>query len=283
MAVPLSIIILTYNEEKNITQCLDNVLGWAQRVIVVDSMSSDRTLEIANQMGADAYTHAFKDYADQRNWALQNCDVKTEWVLFLDADEALSDDLKNLIEQKLPGVDSFIDGIEVKRRFYWMGRWIKYGAMYPVWLLRLARTEKAHWDARSVNEHMVVEGAVERWETDILHIDCKGVHDWIEKHNQHATLEARELFQNIHQRKQDDFVDFNGSGAQKKRWIRQKIWNRLPIFIRPFLYFFYRYIIRLGFLDGGPGLIYHYLHAFWYRFLIDVKYVELRRKEKENL
>lgn len=276
---PITILILTYNEEENITRCLQNVSGWASQVIVIDSYSSDKTVDIVKSFGVKVYQHKFEDYSKQRNWVLDNVKFKNEWVLFLDADEILSSELKSEISQELPLLPKDVSGIEVKRRFYWMGRWIKHGGTYPVWLLRIAKHKKAKWDSRSVNEHMMVDGKVVRFKNDIIHDNKKSIGDWILKHSRYATLEAEELIKYAKGQK-DTMAKIKGTQTQRKRWLREKIWNRLPLFVRPFLYFFYCYIIKLGSLDGKAGFVYHILHKFWYRFLIDVKYLEMISKKR---
>jgi hypothetical protein len=162
-----------------------------------------------------------------------------------------------------------------------MDRWIKHGGYYPTWILRLFKKDKGFVE-RDINEHYMVTGKVGYMQYDFVDYNHKDLSFWLAKHNKYATYEAEELFK-FYQRKNsgktDEFADLSGSQAQKKRWIREHIWNPLmPPFIRPFIYYFYRYILRLGFLDGKEGLIFHFLHALWFQFLVDAKYFELKRK-----
>ena len=130
-----------------------------------------------------------------------------------------------------------------------------------------------------MNEHLIVNGAVGWLDNDFTDENRKGISDWISKHNDYATREALEL---LHMQPVVDYreieVSFFGSQAARKRWLRYKIWNRLPLLIRPFFYFFYRYILAGGFLDGKQAFVYHVLQGFWYPMLIDIKYLELRGK-----
>jgi len=271
----LAVVILTYNEEANIAQALDSVAGWANQIIILDSLSTDRTLDIARQYGCHIAQHKFEDYAKQRNYALEHLPISSEWVLFLDADEWLPDALKREIST-LIAADPKENGFYMNYRLIWMGRWIRRG-YYPSWILRLFRYDKGRCEDRAVNEHLIVDGATGRLGNDFMHEDRKGVTDWIAKHNGYATREALELF-NTRAAPEYQEIDARlfGTQAQRKRWLRQKVWNRLPPLIRPFFYFFYRYIFRGGFLDGRAAFVFHFLHALWYPLLIDVKYLELK-------
>jgi len=162
-----------------------------------------------------------------------------------------------------------------------MGRWIKYGSYYPIWILRLFKKDKCTVE-REVNEHFNVSGKVGYLKNDFVDNNMKGFNEWLLKHNRYSTYEAEQLIlydKRKAEGKKDNYADLSGSQPQKKRWIRENIWNsKLPPLIRPFIYFFYRYFLRLGFLDGKEGFIYHFLHGLWFPFMIDVKYLELKRK-----
>jgi len=273
MCERLAVIILTYNEELNVAQALRSVCGWANEVFVVDSLSSDRTPEIAQQFNCEIVQHPFTGYAQQRNWALENLPLRSEWVFFLDADEWLSEALKNEITATL-GARPTENGFFVKRRLIWMGRWIKRG-YYPTWLLRLFRRGKGRYEARSLNEHPVVEPPIGFLEHDLIHEDRRDLTYWVEKHNRYASREAEELLKppslgHIPTR-------FWGSQAERKRWLRYRVYNHLPLFTRAFLHFAYRYFLRGGFLDGKEGFVFHFLHGLWYQVLIDAKYLEMTR------
>ena len=210
---------------------------------------------------------------EQRNYALDYLAIGSKWVFFLDADEWLSDELKQEIGD-LFRQDVDESGFYVKRRFIWMGKWVRHG-YYPTWLLRMMRAGKGRWEARSVNEHLVVDGKVGYLNSDIIHEDHRSVSEWIVKHNVYAELEARERFA-LYPRDGQLPARLFGTQAERKRWLRGKVWNHLPPLLRPLLYFTYRFLVRGGFLDGTRAFSYHVLQALWYPMLIDIKYMELR-------
>lgn len=284
--VPLTVVILTKDEEVNIAQALQSVIGWAHDIFILDSGSIDRTCEIAKSFGARVFYRQFDNYANQRNYAIQKLPIETEWMLFLDADEYLSEKLKFEIFEVLSKKETSVDGYYIKYRFYFMGKWIKYGGYYPTYILRLFRRSKASI-SREMNEHVYVEGFTENLKNDFIHNDLKGFSFWLNKHIYYAALEAKELMKSkkMNEFKNEvSFANFWGSQAQRKRWVREHIWNKMmPPLVRPFIYFVYRYIFRLGFLDGRVGLVFHLLHGLFYPLIIDVKYLELKRNDaKEN-
>lgn len=271
----VAVVILTYNEQENIAQALASVVGWANEIFVLDSFSKDRTEVIAKQFSCIFVQNKFENYAKQRNFAVDHLPIRSEWVLFLDADEWLPDTLKQEISE-LVAYSPEENGFFIKWRLIWMGRWIRRG-YYPTWILRLFRHGKARCEDRAVNEHLVVEGKTGRLREDFMHEDRKGVSDWIAKHNGYATREAAELFNSRDAAGYQEIdAKFFGTQAQRKRWLRYKVWNRMPPLIRPFFYFFYRYILTGGFLEGRPAFIYHFLQALWYPLLIDIKYIEMK-------
>lgn len=265
----ITVIIISYNEAPNIPYSLENVMDWAGEVFVLDSYSTDNTAEIAEKAGAEVFYNKFENFYTQRKHALEKLPITKEWVFFLDADEFLTDELKAEISEAVKS-DEF-DAYTFKRRFYWMGKWIKRG-YYPVWLLRLGRKSCVEWDGRPINEHMIcTTGKVGRLEHDFVDYNRKGLTEWIAKHNDYSTREALVLFE-----KDDEKYKFFGSQYERKRWIRKNIWNNLPPVIRPLFYFCYRYFIKLGILDGKEAFVYHFLHAYIYRTLIDFKYLEIK-------
>jgi glycosyltransferase involved in cell wall biosynthesis len=274
----VSVVILTLNEERNLPFAIDSVKGWAEEILVLDSGSTDRTLEIAIEKGCRVFERAFVSYSDQRNHALRQLPVKTEWVFFLDADERLVDELKGEIDARLAS-RPVEDGFVMRRKLLWMGRWIRRG-YFSTWILRLVRRERASCDSRPVNEHLVVEGSVGRLRNAFIHQDRNGVASWARKHVRYAELEADLLRR-----------EFDGSGAgelragkqaARTRWIRSNVWVRIPPVVRPWFYFIYRYVFRGGFLDGTPGFIFHFMQALWFQTLIDAIYLEESVDTKER-
>ncbi len=278
----LAVIILTRNEEENLPQVLGSVAGWCHETFVLDSLSTDRTLDIARKSGCVIAENRFEDYAKQRNYALDHLPITSEWVLFLDADEWLPDATKKEISAVI-ATSPVENGFYINYRLIWMGCWIRRG-YYPSWILRLFRLGKGRCEDRAVNEQIIVEGATGRLRSDFVHQDRKGVTEWIAKHNGYATREAMEL---LRPRSAPGYQEIDarlfGSQAQRKRWLRHTIWNRLPPLVRPFLYFFYRYVLQGGFLDGVAAFVFHFLQALWYPMLIDIKYLELLNDRAHSL
>jgi glycosyltransferase involved in cell wall biosynthesis len=263
----VAVIILTKDEEKNIEYAAGSVAGWAKQVFVFDSFSSDRTLEIARRYGCICLQNPFVNYAQQRNDALRLLPIETEWVLFLDADERCPEELKAEIS-KLLSLSPKENGFFLKYKFIWRERWIRRG-YYPSWILRLCRRKRVSC-SRSFNEYLVIDGKVGYLQSDLIHEDHKGLGAWLAKHRKYAQMEADEL-----RLPPPDAMEMplSGSQAQVKRWVRYRIWNRLPPLIRPSFYFFYRFILRGGILDGPKAWQFHFLQAFWFPMLIDLKYL----------
>jgi glycosyltransferase involved in cell wall biosynthesis len=278
----VAVVVLTYNEEVNLSQALNSVTGWANQTFVLDSLSTDRTMEIARRFDCQIAQNKFENYAKQRNYALNHLPINCEWVFFLDADEWLPEVLKAEIST-LIATRPAENGFHINRRLMWMGRWIRRG-YYPSWVLRLFRYGKGCCEDRAVNEQLIVDGLAGHLHNDFIHEDQKSITEWIAKHNRYATLEAMEL---MNTRSAPGYREIDarlfGTQAQRKRWLRHKIWNRMPPLIRPLFYFFYRYVLAGGFLDGREAFIYHFLQALWLPMLIDVKYLEFLAMRKRTL
>jgi glycosyltransferase involved in cell wall biosynthesis len=277
MKPSISLIVLTKNEAENIRFCLDSVKDLVSEIIVVDSGSTDETVKIVGEYGARVFTNPFKNQAEQFNWALDNTNPQGSWILRLDADEYLLPELKAEILDALETATGEVAGFFLKRRVYFMGRWIRHGGYYPTWILRLFRRGAARSELREMDEHLILinNGQIKYLKNDFVDENHKSLNWWIEKHNQYATREA-EAVKNKHGGVDGDPL---GDPTERKRFYKEKVYGRLPLFIRSFLYFFYRYFLRLGFLDGVRGLIFHILQGFWYRFLVDVKIFENNKND----
>ena len=276
--IPVSVLIITYSEEANIEACLESV-RWATEVFVVDSLSTDRTLEIAESLGAKVNSHPFAGYAQQRNWALENLPFSHDWILMLDADERIPPPLAEEISQVVADNRQDHAGYYIKRRFFFLRRWLKHGGLNPTWILRLFRRDRARFENRPLNEHVVLAGKSGHLSQPFDHQDRRPLSDWISKHNRYADLEAEEFLQEEFQGGYQGTIEvrFWGKQAERKRWIKLKVWNRLPLLLRPFLLFFRNYFFKGGFLDGASGFIYHVLWSFWYPFLVSAKIVERKK------
>jgi len=282
----LSVVILTYNEEVNLPACLESLKGLDCEIFVVDSGSSDATVEIAKAFAARVFEHPFESHARQWNWALQNLPISTDWILGLDADQRLTSELRQELVELFTVDDhrlGAVDGFYVKRRQMFRGRWIRHGGYYPKYLLKLFRRDRVRVDEGDlVDHHFWVNAVTARLKHDLIEENLKeaDLAFWIEKHNRYAALHAQEEWARRNGLlKWPVQPSLFGNADQRVACLKQ-CWYRLPLYIRPFLYFCYRYFLRLGFLDGEQGFIFHFMQGFWYRLLVDVYIDELRRKEK---
>lgn len=280
----LTAIILTKNEENNIKKCINSIKDIAEEILVIDSYSDDNTVKVCEELGAKVHQHKFVSHSDQFNWALDNIDIKSEWILRIDADEELTIELVNELKDRLCKINEKINGIFLKRRRYFLGKWIKHGDVYPERVLRLFRKGTARSEDRIMDEHIVLfSGESICFENDLEDKDTKDLTFWINKHNWYSNKEAEEFLKQYEKNNKIN-IDENlfGSQRERKRWMKNKFYYNVPLFIRPILYFLYRYILRLGFMDGKEGLIYHFMQGFWYRFLVDAKIYEYRRNNYKN-
>lgn len=278
----LSVIILTKNESSNLPFCLQSIQSIGVEIFVVDSGSTDRTIEIAKQAGCQVVHHPFQNQAQQLNWALQNLPITTPWIMRLDADERLTPELVEELKQVLPTTPKEITGYQVKRRVFFMGRWIRHGGYYPTWLLRVWRTGMGSCEQRWMDEHIILSsGKIANLQHDIIDENQKGLSFWTDKHNHYADREVKDLLNLTEE--EDNLLKGNPpSQATQRRWVKKNLYARSPLFIRAFIYFLLRYTIGLGFLDGIQGLIFHFLQGFWYRFLVDAKIYEIRKRQLSN-
>ena len=275
----VAVVVLTYNEEANLPHALSSVAGWADELILVDSGSTDATVEIARQHGCKVFVVPFENYGAQRSAAIGLARDFADWMLFLDADESVPQELKNEIDVILKSA-CHVNGYFVRFRMMWSGKWIRHG-YYPTWILRLVRANKARCEDRSVNERLQVDGATGRLTNDLIHEDHKGIGEWVSKHNRYAVREALEAFE-TERRLLQARGRLLGTPPERSRWLRVEIWDRLPPIARSFVYFGYRYIVRGGFLDGVAGLTFHFMHGLWYPMLIDLQYLELKRSARRQ-
>ena len=279
----LSVQILTHNEEKNIEKCIQSVLPLTDKIFVVDSGSTDKTVDVCKQYNVTVKHRAWTNYAEQLNWGLDNFDFKTNWIMRLDADEELTPGLIEEVKAFVVKPPENVTGVYVKRRVYFMGRWIKHGGYYPTWLLRVFKTGIGRCENLWMDEHIVVsEGKTIEIYQDLIDKNNKDLTFWTDKHNKYSNREVLDIINKIENSESTELsVSLNDGQASSRRWVKDKLYLKFPLFVRPFLYFIYRYFIRLGFLDGKEGLIFHFLQGFWYRFLVDAKYFEYQ-KNKTN-
>ncbi|PSO25964.1 glycosyltransferase family 2 protein [Bradyrhizobium sp. MOS002] len=279
--ISLAVIVLTHNEDKHIARSLQSVRPIASEVFVIDSGSQDRTVDIARREGATVLTHPFVNYAKQFQWALNNAAIQADWVMRLDADEIVEPDLAGALAAKLPLLPPEVTGINLKRKHIFMGRWIRHGGRYPLVLLRVWRRGAAEIEDRWMDEHMVLKsGRAVVIDGGFADCNLNDLTFFTTKHNRYATREAMDvLIEKYGLRVGDVRMTTKSVSAQAaiKRWTKEKIYNRCPFWLSVTGYFLYRYVIRLGFLDGREGLVYHLLQGFWYRFLVGAKVMEYEK------
>jgi glycosyltransferase involved in cell wall biosynthesis len=273
----ITVIILTCYEEIHIRRCIENARRFAEQIFIVDSYSTDQTIALAKELGAEVYQNKWENnYARQLNWALTNLPVQTQWVLRLDADEYLSDELIAEIHAKLPGIGKDVSGIVFKRRHIFMGKWMKRG-IYPVKLLRLFRYGKGMCEQRWMDEHIQTsEGDTVEFAHDFMDDNLNHLGWWTAKHNGYSIREAIDLLDVELGLLPHSDTGVMGEQALAKRKKKLK-YVRAPLFWRSFAYFLYRYFLRLGFTEGKTGFLWHFLQGWWYRTLVDAKIYEIKK------
>ena len=285
MSNSFSVVILTYNEEKNIGACLESLLFLNKEIYIVDSGSTDKTLEICQNYTSNIFDHPFENYGAQRNWALTHLPITSNWILNMDADHRATPELvKELISTFIKPIDAEINGYLVSRRTMFMGKWIKYGGHYPTYHAILFRRGFGQCEDKLYDQHFKVTGKTLLMQSDMIDIITDSLTTFIARHNHWATLEAQYHFEELSKDSENQGVvkaKFFGNPIERRRFIKKRYEN-FPLFVRPVIYYLIRYFIRLGFLDGTEGLIFHFLQGFWFRFLIDAKIYELRKAHKEQ-
>lgn len=272
----LSIIILTFNEEIHIRRCISNCLKLTKNIFVIDSFSTDKTVTISRELGAIVLQHKWENnHAKQLNWGLDNAPIKTNWVLRLDADEYIEDDLINEIKLKLPYESDDTNGIFLKRKVFFLGRWMKNGT-YPVILLRLFKYGKAQCEQRLMDEHIyITEGTTKTYENNFVDYNLNDIGWWLQKHIGYSIKEAAELLNIEYHFTNRSDTKLNGQ-AKNKRSLKYK-YQRQPLFLRAFAYFFYRYVLKGGFMEGIEGFLWNFFQGLWYRILVDLHIWKIKK------
>lgn len=283
----ITAIILTYNEEIHIERCIRSVIPVTDSIFVIDSYSTDNTVALAKNLGAQVVQRRWVNHAEQFDWGISQCRGKSEWLMRIDADEYIESDLQEEIRHVLATESEDLLGIYLKRKVFFNGKWIKCGGCYPQILLRIWRNGYGNVEQRWMDEHIIIPTGSKSIILNGGFVDDnrKGMTFFIHKHNNYATREAVELLNLKYSLYRGGATVLNSDHRQAKvkRLIKEKIYMRLPGGIRVFLYFIYRYIFLLGFLDGKEGLKYHFLQGFWYRYLVDVKISEIERESGGNV
>jgi glycosyltransferase involved in cell wall biosynthesis len=282
--LPVSVLIPALNEEFNLPACLESV-SRADEVFVVDSQSSDRSIEISEQYGANVVQFQFNGRSPKKkNWSLENLPFRNDWVLIVDCDERITPELWDEIAQAIENPE--FQGYYLNRKVFFLGKWIRFGGKYPDWNLRLFRHKVGRYENLStegmqntgdneVHEHVILQGEVGYLKEDMLHIDFRDIYQWLARHNRYSNWEAQVYYNILNGKGDGGTIEANlfGSAVERKRFLK-KIWVHLPF--KPTLRFILFYFLRLGFLDGKAGYTYGRLLSH-YEFNIGVKLLELEQ------
>lgn len=268
----ITAIILTKNEEANIVDCIRSISGIVKKIVVVDSYSNDKTVELARREGAEVYQHAFENYAKQYNYAVEKAMVRTVWTLRIDADERLTEEsaveLDRLCEANML---SNVSGIVLRFKKNLLGKNLYHGGVYPWRKMNCYKTKAGEIEDRFMDEHIILSfGTTIEMKSDSLHYDFKTLEYFISKHNWYSTRETVDYFEQIEKKN-------NLKKTTLKTYLKMNVYYKLPMGLRSHIYYLYRYYLRLGFLDGKEGKIYAFLQAYWYRYLVDAKIYECQK------
>jgi glycosyltransferase involved in cell wall biosynthesis len=287
MTLAISVIVPVKDEEANLEACLQSV-AWADEVFVVDSQSTDRTVEIAEQLGAKVVQFHYQGtWPKKKNWALENLPLRNEWIFIIDADERVTPELRDEMAEMIESEK--MSGFYINRKFMFLGRWIKHCGWYPNWNLRLFKHRLGRYeflgagsdDLRTgdneVHEHVLLKGAAGYSRQNLLHEDYRDLFHWLARHNRYSSWEAS-VYGNLRTDDSLETIDptFSGGPLQRRRFLK-KIFVRMPF--RPTLKFIAMYVLKLGFLDGLPGYYFCRLHSH-HEFNIQAKEFELRQRQK---
>jgi glycosyltransferase involved in cell wall biosynthesis len=273
----ISAIILCYNEEIHLQRCLDSLKGVVREIFIIDSFSTDGTKTIAERNGTHFFENSWVNHSVQFNWALDNCNIDTDWILRLDADEYLTPELQVEIRDNLPKLGVDVSGIELPLKRVFLNKYMKRG-LGEIRMLRIFRKDKARMESRWMDEHIeILEGKTIVFKHSFADHNLNDLGWWTAKHNAYSNREVIELLD-----VEFDFLRNNlnvqlSEQALHKRKLKLK-YVKAPLFLRSFIYFVYRYIFRLGFLDGKEGFLWHFLQGWWYRTLVDAKIYELKKE-----
>lgn len=280
--VTLAAVILTKDESKHIERCLKSLVGVIDDIVVVDCYSSDNTVEIAKSFGARVIQHPWKNYATQLNFGIHECNISADWIWRIDADEYLEGNLGYAVKAYIQTAPDDVNGIYVRKRIDFMGKPLLHGGWYPSYHLKVFRRGHGDCENRWMDEHIRLFDGKSITIEDGNQVDANlnNLSWWTEKHNGYATREMVDMLMmeyGLDAKAEEVIPKFFGTEEQRKRWLKLK-YVKSPLFVRPFLNFFLRYVLKGGFLDGKEGFIWHILQGFWYRMLVDANIYELKKQ-----
>lgn len=280
-AMKLTVLVLTFNEEMHLARCLESILPLTKDIVVVDCFSQDKTVAIAKQYGAKVLEHAWENnHSTQVNWALSQLPADTEWVMRVDADEVLTLKLIEQVKSILPTLGTDVHGVSCIRQIMFQGKLIKHGGVGSNRVMRLFRFGKGKSESRWMDEHIKISGKALHIPEVMVDDNLRSLSWWIDKHNNYASREAVDLLNLKYQfAGMNSVAALNSSSSSigAKRWVKENIYARMPFGLRAWVYYLWRYVLMLGFLDGARGTQFHLLQALWYRSLVDAKVAEVER------
>ena len=277
--IDITVVILTFNEEKHIRRSVESVKHFAKRIVVLDSFSNDNTESICQSLGVDFFQNEWKNYATQFNYALDNTDINTEWIMRLDADEYLDRVLISDIESNVIKSQSH-DGFLVNRVMSFMGKTLRFGGMSNYYMLRIWRAGLGRCEQRWMDEHIILESNnLAKLKGKLVDDNKNSIHWWIDKHNNYSAREAVDSI--FGDRLGKSKIGNTGTTNVIRRKLKM-LYLYMPSGLRAFLYFIYRYIVLLGFLDGRRGFIWCFMQGWWYRSVVDLKIEEIQRYKERR-
>lgn len=269
----IALVIVARDAGTTIARCIMSARTLVKSVLVVDSFSTDDTVDVARREGAVVLQRPFINYSDQRNWASDQIVSDTDWILHLDSDEYLTPELAAEISLRVSEASDDTNGFLMRRRIMFLGREIRHGVLNATWHLRMYRRNRGWCEDRRYDQHFIATGLTEQLQGCFVDDNRASLERWTDRHNRWSSAEAEEVLNPSPGARRVEPA-LLGSPISRKRWLKDRVWRRLPMLWRAFVYFGYRYFLRLGFLDGREGLIFHVLQAFWFRFLVDSKVFE---------
>lgn len=274
----IAAVILTFNEELHIERCISSLLSVVEHIYVMDSFSSDRTLEILSKYdNVTVKQNKFVNYSTQFNSALDHFDIKSEWILRIDADEYIDEDLVSYLKSNLETMPITTSGVLINRHMSFMGKKLSYGGMSSYWVLRLWRNGFGRCEQTWMDEHIILSsGDTVKSTGKLIDENLNTLSWWAHKHVDYSTREAIDIIQR-ELKEQSETVEARlfGTKVERVRFLKN-IYNKNPLFVRPFFYFLYRYLFTAGFMDGKEGFLWCVLQGFWYRMMVDAKIFEIK-------
>ena len=281
-----SFIILTYNEEMHLPRLFESIKDLNATTYILDSESTDATIEIAEKYGAVVKTHPFENHPKQWDFALKNFEIQTPWIIGLDADQIVTPELYMMLNEFETEKYTCVNGIYFNRKNYFQGSWIRYGGYYPIYLLKMFRTGIGFSDLNENMDHrFIVPGKTVIWKKGHLleeNLKENDIHFWFKKHERYSDLIAQEEVERMRNlRSQSLKPNLLGNPDEKKAWLK-RLWWKLPLGIRPYLYYGTRMFLQFGLLDNKTARHFHYLQGLWFRKLVDKKINILLKKNIQN-